>query len=118
VGATTLTATNGTITTLGSTTATLTNATITNLTLGGNLNAASHRITSLAAPVTGTDASTKTYVDTTAAAAQAAAYTAATSVSALVNQGATKNGDISATGGLIKIYLDSAWRQVWPPLYQ
>lgn len=117
VSATTVNGTAGTITTFGSTTATLTNSTITNLTLGGSMNANNQRILSLGAPLVGTDAATKTYVDATAAAAQTAAYNAATAVSALVNQGATKNGDIDTSGGTIKIYL-GGWRQVWPPLYQ
>ena len=117
VSATTLTATSGVVTTLGSTTATLTNAAITNLTLGGSMNANNQRITSLGAPLVGTDAATKGYVDTAATTAQSNAIASSIAICARVNQGATKDGDIDTSGGTIKIYL-GGWRQVWPPLYQ
>jgi hypothetical protein len=143
VSAGTLTATNGTITTLGSTTATIatagittgnistanitngnvaalsaTNATITNLSVTSSLDMTSDRIINVATPVTGTDAANAAYVTTAATNAQNGAIGWAGNNASIINPGTYKNGDIHIPGtGKIYMWLDNGFRQIWPATY-
>lgn len=82
--------------------------------IGGLVTLTSDRITGLATPLLGSDATTKTYVDNAISTATSGLLTAGSV--ALTNYGGVpKNGDIrTSSPNIVDIYSNGAWRRVFP----